>query len=287
MTTGSGSVAITKVTARQTIKTGFEQRAYRRSDWGTSAGSGSYAFTRGFTQGPNPLVASATAGYGVASFLLGLPSTGDAFYTTDTSVASNYSAVFFQDDWKATSRLTFNLGLRWEYESPVTERYNVFPNFDPSLTNPLQVPSGQKYKGGYVFPGSNGLPRGLTDQSWKNFGPRFGFAYQASSKMVFRGGYGIMYIPTFGPGGTASGAGFSVDTPMVTSLDGGLTPYNTLANPYPNGIIPATGNTLGALAGVGGRLPGSCATRIAAIASNGTLRCNISPGTIGCSKARG
>ena len=255
-TTGSGSVAITKVTARQTIKTGFEQRVYRRSDWGTSAGSGSYSFTRGFTQGPNPLVASATAGYGVASFLLGLPSTGDAFYTTDTSVASNYSAVFFQDDWKATSRLTFNLGLRWEYEGPVKERYNVFPNFDPSLTNPLQVASGQKYKGGYVFPGSNNVPRGLTDQSWKNFGPRFGFAYQASSKMVFRGGYGIMYIPTFGPGGTASGAGFSVDTPMVTSLDGGLTPYNTLANPYPNGIVPATGNTLGALAGVGGPITG-------------------------------
>lgn len=65
-----------------------------------------------------------------------------------------------------------------------------------------------------------------------------------------------MYIPTFGPGGTASGAGFSVDTPMVTSLDGGLTPYNTLANPYPNGIVPATGNTLGALAGVGGPITG-------------------------------
>ena len=193
-------MAISKVTARQTIKTGFEQRVYRRSDWGTSAGSGSYAFTRGFTQGPNPLVASSTAGYGVASFLLGLPSTGDAFYTTDTSVASNYSAVFFQDDWKATSRLTFNLGLRWEYEGPVKERYNVFPNFDPSLTNPLQVPSGQKYKGGYVFPGSNNVPRGLTDQSWKNFGPRVGFAYQASSKMVFRGGYGIMYIPYVRPG---------------------------------------------------------------------------------------
>lgn len=255
-TTGSGSVALSKVTARQTIKTGFEQRVYRRSDWGTSAGSGSYAFTRGFTQGPNPLVASSTAGYGAASFLLGLPSTGDAFYTTDTSVASNYSAVFFQDDWKATSRLTFNLGLRWEYEGPVKERYNVFPNFDPSLTNPLQAPSGQKYKGGYVFPGSNNVPRGLTDQSWKNFGPRAGFAYQASSKMVFRGGYGIMYIPTFGPGGTASGAGFSVDTPMVTTLDGGLTPYNTLANPYPNGIVPATGNTLGALAGVGGPITG-------------------------------
>ncbi len=254
-TTGSGSVAITRVAGRQTLKTGFEQRLYRRSDWGTSAGSGAFSFTRGFTQGPNPLVASANSGYGLASFLLGLPSAGNAFYTTDTSVSEHYSALFVQDDWKVTTRLTLNLGLRWEYESPVQERYNVFPNFDPSLNNPLKVP-GLPLQGGYVFPGSNGVPRGLTAESWKNFGPRVGFAYQATSKMVLRGGYGILYIPTFGPGGTASGAGFSVNTQMVSSLDGGLTPYNDLSNPFPNGLTLPSGNALGALTGVGGPVIG-------------------------------
>lgn len=254
-TTASASVAISKVMTKQTIKTGFEQRAYRRSDWGTSAGSGSYSFTRGFTQGPDPLVANAAAGYGVASFLLGFPATGDAFYTADTSVSSHYSALFVQDDWKVTPRLTLNLGLRWEYESPVSERYNAFPNFDPSIDNPLKVP-GLPLKGGYVFPGTNGVARGLTDQSWLNFGPRGGFAYQVTNRIVFRGGYGLMYIPTFGPGGTASGAGFSVDTPLVSSLNGGLNPYNTLSNPYPNGINRPSGSVLGALTGVGGPVTG-------------------------------
>lgn len=248
--TGSASVAVTKIAGRQTIKAGFEQRVYRRSDWGTSYGSGSFSFTRGFTQGPDPLKASAAAGYGVASFLLGTPSSGTAGYTTDTTVSQRYSALFIQDDWKVTHNLTLNLGLRWEYEGPVKDRYNVFPNFDPGIDSPLKVP-GLSLKGGLVFPGTGGIDQGLTDQSFRNFGPRFGFAYQHNPKTVVRGGYGIIYIPTFGPGGTSTGAGFAVNTPMVTSLDGGLTPHHTINDPFPNGIERPTGSRLGAMTGVG------------------------------------
>lgn len=249
---GSVSVAATKIAGRHTIKAGWEQRLYRRSDWGTSFATGSYTFGRGFTQGPNPLQATATGGYGVATFLLGMPTAGSIGYTTDTTVSMNHTALFIQHDWKATSRLTFNIGLRWEYEGPVKDRYNVFPNFDPNIESPLKAP-GLTLRGGYVFPGTGGRPKGLTEQSWNDFGPRLGFAYQWHPKSVLRGGYGIIYIPTFGPGGTAAGAGFSVTTPMTTSLDGGLTPYHRLEDPFPaqNPIQKPTGSSLGAMTAVG------------------------------------
>ncbi len=248
--TGTASAAVTRIAGKHTIKAGFEQRAYRRSDWGTSNATGSYSFTRGFTQGPDPLRASATAGYGVASFLLGTAASGSAGITADTAVSQLHTALFVQDDWKVNAKLTLNLGLRWEYEGPVKDRYNVFPNFDPGIESPLKVP-GLSLRGGYVFPGAGGIPRGLTAQSFNDFGPRFGFAYQHNPKTVVRGGYGLIYIPTFGPGGTSTGAGFAVNTPMVTSIDGGLTPYHTIDDPYPTGLEKPTGSSLGALTGVG------------------------------------
>ncbi len=250
--TGTANATVTKIHGRHNIKAGYEQRLYRRSDWGTSNSSGSYAFSRSFSQGPDPLAASATGGYGLATYLLGTPTSGSSGITTDTAVSMNYSAAFLQDDWKVTNRLTLNLGLRWEYEGPTKDRRNVFPNFDPSITNALAAPAGMPgLKGGYTFVGANGIPNGLTDPSHKNFGPRLGFAYQFDPKTVIRGGYGISYIPTFGPGGTAAGAGFSTTTTMVTSIDGGLHPYNTLANPFPTGLTQPSGSSLGTLTAVG------------------------------------
>jgi hypothetical protein len=250
--TATANVIVTKILSRHNIKTGYEQRLYRRSDWGTSNSSGSYTFGRGFTQGPDPLTASAVGGYGLATFLLGTPTAGSSGITTDTAVSMNYAAAFVQDDWKVNKRLTLNLGLRWEYEGPTKDRRNVFPNFDPSITNALAGPAHlPNLKGGYTFVGINGIPNGLTNTDYKNFGPRLGFAYQVDTKTVFRGGYGISYIPTFGPGGTAAGAGFSTTTSMVTSIDGGVTPYNTLANPFPGGLTPPTGPSLGTLTAVG------------------------------------
>ena len=251
--TSSASAALTKIIGSHTLKTGYEYRNYRRNDWGTSSPYGSYTFTRAFTQGPNPLQASTAAGYGAASFLLGDPSSASAGYTTDNTKAFSYEALFLQDDWKVTRRLTLNLGLRWEYESAVHDRYKVLSNFDPNVSSPLTVP-GMQLKGGLVFPGVNGLPDGLIDPSLKNFGPRFGFAYQATDKIVLRGGYGIMYVPTLGA--SYPSTGFTITTPMTTSIDGGLTPYNNLSNPFPTGIQKPTGSSLGAATGIGTPISG-------------------------------
>lgn len=246
------SASVTKILRSQTIKFGGEDRFYSINPWGRGNSSGSYTFTRGFTQGPNPLVASATSGFGVASFLLGTPASGLATLTPDRTQSMKYYTLFLQDDWKVTQRLTLNLGVRWEYESPMTDRYNILSNFDPNATARLgTVP----LTGGLTFPGVGGVSRNLTDPDFNDWAPRFGFAYRATQKLVARGGYGIMYIPTaplIGP----TTSGFTFNTPMVSTLDGGLTPYDTLANPFPSGLTNPPGASQGALTGLGTGIAG-------------------------------
>ncbi|MPZ20273.1 MAG: hypothetical protein GEV06_20505 [Luteitalea sp.] len=251
-TTGTASVALTKLFERHSLKFGYEHRVYRRNEQITSNPSGTYSFTRGFTQGPDPLQASVTAGYGVASFLVGLPASGSAGWSTDTTRSLHYDAVFIQDDWNVSPTVTLNLGLRWEYEGPVKDRFNVLSNFDPTIPSPLEVP-GLDVAGGLVFPGED-VPRGLTEPSYTNVGPRFGFAYHPFEKSVLRGGYGIMYIPTTGTGYPTTG--FSITTPMVTTLDGGVTPHDDLSDPFPDGIIRAPGASQGVLTGIGTSVAG-------------------------------
>ena len=246
------SAAISKVTNAHTIKTGYEYRFYTANDYGREYSVGNYTFSRAFTQGPNPLQASADAGYGVASFLLGTPSSAYARLQTDGTASVRYHALFVQDDWKVNRRLTLNLGMRWEYEAPPTDRYNVLTTFDPDIASPLKA-QGLQLRGGLTFPGVNGASRSLAESSYKNFGPRFGFAYQVHSKTVIRGGFGIMYIPVTI---ALPRTGYTQDTPFVSSLDGGLTPRDRMSNPFPDGLTPPTGSTLGALTGVGTSVDG-------------------------------
>jgi hypothetical protein len=249
--TGTGSIAFTKAFQKHSVKFGYEHRVYRRDNW--NGASGNYYFTRGFTQGPNPLVASATAGYGIASFLLGYPSSGDVPWYTDETRSLHYNATFIQDDWRVTTALTLNIGLRWEREGAVSDRYNVLSNFDRTMTSPLVVP-GMSLKGGLKFPGVDYPSRNISEVSNKNFSPRFGFAYQLHQKMVLRGGYALVWIPTTGTAYPSTG--FTLSTTMTTSLDGGLTPKDTLSNPFPAGVLRPTGSSKGALTGIGTAISG-------------------------------
>ena len=246
------SAAITKIVGSHTIKTGYEHRFYAINDYGREFSVGTYSFNRAFTQGPNPVQADANAGFGVASLLLGTPASGFARLQTDGTASVKYQAAFLQDDWKVTRRLTLNIGLRWELEAPPTDRYNVMSTFDPNVASPLKVP-GLELRGGLTYPGVGGASRYQRDVNGNDFGPRIGFAYQAAQKTVVRGGFGILYVPI-----TVSLArtGYTNDTPMVTSLDGGLTPRDRMSNPFPVGLTPPTGSKDGLLTGVGTAIVG-------------------------------
>ena len=101
-------------------------------------------------------------------------------------------------------------------------------------------------RGGLLFAGANEQPRGLWDASRGYFAPRLGFAHQAASKTVLRGGFWIYPIQIGVPGGNrAIQTGYNQTTNLVPTLDNGQTYTATLTNPFPNGVLSATGNSLG------------------------------------------
>ena len=171
--------------------------------------AGIYSFSRAFTQGPDPSVAGNT-GFGVATLLLGAPTGGSISADPVLAASQKFQAWYIQDDWKLRRDLTLNVGLRWEYQTPWSDRFNQLGYFDPAATDPI---TGMK--GVMRFVGRDGNPRYQSDPDKNNFAPRVGLAWQARKNTVVRLGYGMFYFP--GSGGIGSGAsdlgdGFLVQT---------------------------------------------------------------------------
>jgi len=243
--THAAQAQFTKSLSRHILKAGYDFRVVRFNNQQTGANTPNFNFTSGFTQGPNPSAASSVAGFGFASFLLGYPGTAGVIPAPALAQQTIYHAAYVQDSFKVTEKLTLNAGVRWEYESPRTDRFNQLTNFDFNATPPIQVPN-LNLRGVLTFVGVK-LPRQNANPDRANFGPRVGVAYRLTPKTVLRAGGGIFFASFWGVG-TGSGsfgiAGFQASTNMVTSLDG-ITPLNTLSNPYPTGLNQATGSSLG------------------------------------------
>jgi hypothetical protein len=226
----------TKIRGTQTIKFGFDYRAVYNNQLQNSLASGNLTFAPNFTQGPNPNQASATAGSGIATMLLGHPA-GSLRVQPATAYRGSYQAIFFQDDWRVTKNLTLNFGMRWEANRPRTERYDRISIFDSTLPSPIanRVPSIPNLQGQMLFRDPENRRVDKTDKN--NFGPRFGFAYRLGEKTSIRGGYGVFYglPPT---DASLSGTyldGFTANTSIISTIDG-VTPVSNLTNPFPAGI---------------------------------------------------
>ena len=234
-------------------------------------------------------------GYGWADFLLGLPGANS---TTGSSVNWNDSLfdyqpiwnLYVQDDWKITHRLSVNLGLRYDVQMGLKERYNELPRgfcqtcvnpisadgvFQSNVVNPASLAAWsaagitvpKQVLGDIVVAGVNGQPRNAYNTDWGNIAPRFGFAFALNPKTVFRGGWGYMY-----GGGLEGGApiGYQQTTNYLASTNGGTDPNQGGAVPgtasaapyatgtpfpptavYPLGLQPPVGAAGAPLAGVG------------------------------------
>ena len=112
--------------------------------------------------------------------LLGVPASGNTGIAISNVSRTWFHGVYLQDDWKATRKLTVNLGIRWEVQRPVTDRFNRQASFNYNAVNPISTAVGQNYLGELVFASSGS--RGLTNTNYKNFAPRIGFAYQANAE---------------------------------------------------------------------------------------------------------
>lgn len=138
-------------------------------------------------------------------------------------------------------------GLRYDHEAGTTDRHNGISNFNPGL---IYSAGAQHLSGGLQFVGTDGIARGNRDATWDNFAPRIGIAYSLNPKTVFRSAFGLFFLPTTGGYVRLGSTGFTSVTSYVPSLDGNQ-PSGTLGNPFPQGIVPITGSSLGPLTGLG------------------------------------
>ncbi|MGH9769103.1 MAG: TonB-dependent receptor domain-containing protein, partial [Blastocatellia bacterium] len=235
---------LTRSQGKHNWKYGGEVRLIRVNVW-EARNAGQFNFNAGMTQGPNPNAASSSAGYGLASFLLGTGTTGNVLIQGWKNVAAQsfYYAGYAQDDWRVTSKLTLNLGVRYDYDAPRTERYDRMNFFDPDAPSPLasKVSAFPNLKGGVRFVGVDGNPRHQYFKDTNNLAPRLGLAYQLNEKTVIRAGYSHIFGPSNQAAqGTVGPFGFRTEYPWQSTNDG-ITPFNLLRNPYPLGFRPLPG----------------------------------------------
>jgi hypothetical protein len=242
-TTGSLEEILSKTIGNHSLRMGFEGNLIRYNVQNPGSGFGTFGFDRHFTQ-QNYTTGTAASGDSIADELLGDFSSVSYNISASYALQQIYMAPFIQDDWRVTPKLTVNLGLRYDYESPFTERYNKqVSNFCTTCTNPLQSSvSGLTLNGGLQYTSaSNRYPYA---RDLNNIQPRLGAAYQASPTTVVRAGFGVIYFNTLE---TPIGTGFSQTTSYTnyTGTNTNIAPLNSIANPFPSGVTLATGSSLG------------------------------------------
>lgn len=217
-------------------------------------------FSNAWARGPLDNSAAQPVGAEFIALLAGIP--GGTMARTGTYAEQDvYTGLYVQDDWKVTRKLTVNLGLRAEHESPITERYNrSVSQFDGTSSNPIEAAAIANYakapmpglavadfkvKGGVTFAGVGSNSRNYWNDQGIQWSPRIGLAYQYNNKTVLRGGYGVFYQPNGILRTNSILSGFTRGTPIVASNDSGLTYIANLTNPLPGGLLPVLGASEG------------------------------------------
>ena len=207
----------TWVRGRHVFRFGGEVRKSINFEVNRPSISGDYGFATTGTGLPG----NAQTGFGLASFLSGFVNSFSLRETDPLDRYSWYLAGFLQDDWKITRNLTLNLGLRWETDTPITDKDNRMNSFDPSAINPVSGTPGV-----VRFAGIGGWPKQPYGTDWNNWGPRFGFAWGPGKgyTWIIRGGYGIFYEHPFLHGAPNSASLGFEQSAARSSPDNGVTP---------------------------------------------------------------
>lgn len=231
---------VTYLKGKHTFKMGggMQKSTHGAPDQGTPTG------TFGFDLRATSLPGVGNSGNSIASFLLGAVNNASTVLGPLQVWREWYYNAFIQDDWKVMPKLTINLGLRWDIDAPVKEDNDNGNGFDRFKINPVSGTPGI-----VTFLGQDGNGRSFYNTNYKRLVPRFGFAYQASDKMVIRGGYGIYNTsPILGANRRAPNLGFTTN-PSFSSPDGGLTPAFILRDGFPD--YPLGGDRTRLTAGFG------------------------------------
>ena len=218
---------------RHSLKLGTEIRDYRHGV--VREVPATLAFNRNETASPTALN---TTGNEIASILLG--QVASSTIPNYENISPNYYwktvDAYVQDDWKVTSKLTLNLGVRYSFMTPMQERHNLYSVFDPTASNPTTG-----LPGSYVFATINGQGNRLSfaKNDLNYFAPRLGFAYKLFENTVLSGGYGVSYFPdgAFGTGNNTFLVDGYVPTSSVSSPNNGISPAFQLDQGFPQANI--------------------------------------------------
>jgi hypothetical protein len=250
-TTGQLDEILTKSIGRHTVKAGFEYSVKRYDVHNPQDGFGAFSFDRRFTQ-KNSINAGVgsdpNSGDSFADQLLGYPSSGSYGINASYALQQTYLAGYAQDSWRATDKLTVSYGVRYDFEDPITERFNKqISGFCFTCTSPLQATvNALTLKGGLQYASSSN--RYAYPRYWKAIQPRVGINYQLTPTTVFRAGFGTIYLNTlYNPIGT----GYTQSTSYNAYIGGQSAPVGTISNPFPNGVVLPTGNGAGLSTGIG------------------------------------
>jgi Carboxypeptidase regulatory-like domain/TonB dependent receptor/TonB-dependent Receptor Plug Domain len=184
-------VNFTWVKGKHSLKFGYEYEHVWMAVNDNNPLYGSFNYGGGFSDNGTPVVSD---NYW-ADFLFGTTNNYSLANLFVAHLRQTMQNVYAQDDWKASNKLTLNLGLRWEYGSPYSEQKNFISNFDPTTQSVLTITPGA-VAGNGITPVSAGGVYGktLVHPDLNDFAPRLGFAYAATQQIVIRGGYGTSYV---------------------------------------------------------------------------------------------
>jgi Carboxypeptidase regulatory-like domain/TonB dependent receptor len=221
---------VTWTKGKHALTFGGEFRAYQVNSH-LGSGALNFNFNNNATGQPNasfgPFV-----GYGFASFLLGEANNASQSTAFDLYGRRKALALFAQDNYKVTPKLTLNYGLRWQYVYRYHEKYGHWANFDLNAIDPtLGIPGALEFANG----GGDSFER---KEYWNDFGPQIGFAYSPWKKWVFRGSFGLVYLPAPEPYFNGVPNGFA---PGFQGINQANTSFNWDAG-YPGVFQPGSKN---------------------------------------------
>jgi hypothetical protein len=249
---------------QHSIKFGGEQRLFYNNFWQPNYPTGDFNFSRDVTASqPNAGLGDNGEGNSFATILTGFAYSGDIGILPAVADKSKETAFFIQDDWKVTPKLTVNLGLRYEWSTPYSERFNRLQFSDFNGNSGISIPVDRDQSGllspalvqqlGQIgnIPGTtvfanSGRRNSTVDRN--NFAPRLGFAYQLGQNTVLRGGAGVFYGMSVATNFQYSGTAFRKTAIMHFTKDNFQTQSAFLSNPFPAGLTQPQGTKYGSLA---------------------------------------
>ena len=245
--TYSFTPSLSHIMGKHNLKVGGEVRVLRNNYYQSNDPAGLYYFDARMTAA-NPTIGTSgsngNSGNGFASFLLGYGANGSVTEPASTADQNKYYAIYGGDTIQLTRKITLNLGVRVDLQGDWTERTNRIVVFNPNETSPIGAAAGMaNLKGAYDLVKSSQHPGRSAFNAWNHVSPRLGISYQLDKNTVIRSGYGIFYLPVDIRWNDAPHNLFinSFNTSWNAVASDGVSPKDTLSNPFPSGITPPFG----------------------------------------------